>query len=127
MRSKLISDIFSIVQANKLPSHKSFEFIKYLSNENDYLPWYSLFQKLNFIFDMLESTEVYANFRVFMLKLVEPLYTKLSWRDQSTDSWLLRKLRTIIIKLACHLDHMNCIENSIVLYKEWMKDESKNK
>lgn len=127
MRSKLISDIFSLVQANKLAPQKPFEFVQYLGEENDYLPWYSLFQKLNFFFDMLESTEIYGEFRVYMLKLVVPLYTKLGWRDQPSDFWLLSKLRTIAIKLACHLDHQDCIENSINLYKEWMKNENNNK
>ncbi|RNA03939.1 Aminopeptidase N, partial [Brachionus plicatilis] len=127
MRSKLVSDIFSLVQANKLPSHKPFEFIQYLNEEYEYLPWFSLFQKLSFFFDNIESTEIYGDFRVFMLNLVESLYNKLGWRDQNTDTWLLRKLRTIIVKLACHLDHQDCIENSIALYKEWMKNEKINK
>ncbi|CAF0929907.1 unnamed protein product, partial [Brachionus calyciflorus] len=126
MRSQLISDIFSLAQINRLESSKAFEFVEYLSKETEYIPWYLFQLKLSFYFDMVESSEIYGEFRSYILKLIEPIYKKIGWLDTNEDSWLNKKLRSLIISLACRLDYEDCVEKSIKSYKEWMKNEAIN-
>ena len=90
MRSQLINDIFSLSQADKISSIKPFELIKFLPNEDEYLPWSTFINRVSFYIDMLESTEIYGDFENYLLELVTPIYTKLTWSNQEKDSWLTK-------------------------------------
>lgn len=127
VRSQLINDVFSLSQANKVDTNKPFELIKYLSNENEYLPWYSFLSRVDFYMDMIGSSEIYGDFRDYILDLVRPIYFKLTWYDDKTDDWLTRKLRSLILRFACSLDLPDCVQKSKTLFSEFMRDESTNK
>lgn len=90
MRSQLINDVFSLSQGDKISSIKPFGLIKFLPNENEYLPWNTFINRVSFYIDMLESTEIYGEFENYLLDLVKPVYRKLSWINEETDSWLTK-------------------------------------
>ena len=88
MRSQLINDAFSLAQANKLSPIKPFELINYLNNENEYLPWSTFVNGLNFYIDMLGSTDSYGDFIAYISNVIQPIYNKLTWSTGEHDSWL---------------------------------------
>ena len=90
MRAQLINDVFSLAQANQIDPIKPFEIAKYLLNEIEYLPWMSLISRIDYYIDMLDKTDIYGEFKSYLLELISPIYFKLSWNDNPNDTWLER-------------------------------------
>lgn len=63
-RAQLIDDMFNLVKSNHNNASVLMELIKYVKNETDYYPLYSLFQGLNFMEPLVRNSEAYANFKV---------------------------------------------------------------
>lgn len=90
MRAQLINDVFSLAQANKIRATKPFEIVRYIVNEDEYLPWSALLDRLAFYINIIESTEVFGELRQYLIDLIKPVYSKLTWENKATDSWLTR-------------------------------------
>ena len=126
-RAQLINDAFSLAQANLLDATKPFEIIKYLSEEVEYLPWLTAINRLRFTTDMLESTNLYAQFQNYLIDLITPVYNKLGWEEKKTDSWLDRLLRTSVLSFACQRGLPDCVNKAKSYYAAWMQQENENK
>ncbi len=85
-RAQLINDIFGFAQNGMLEVTKPFELISYLTHETEYLPWMVAIERLRFISDMLESSDFYQNLEEYLIKLIRPIYNRLSWKDKNEDS-----------------------------------------
>jgi hypothetical protein len=92
MRAQIVNDLFSLSQANKVRPTKPFELVRHMVNENEYIPWSALLDRLSFYVDIIESTEVYGNLREYLIEVIKPIYSRLTWDDKPTDSWLTRYL-----------------------------------
>ena len=90
MRAQLVNDVFSLAQANRLRATRPFELAGYFANEQDYLPWSVLLERLEFYTNVIESTEIYGHLRTYLIGLIAPIYNKLSWSSKPTDLWLTR-------------------------------------
>lgn len=90
MRGQIINDLFSLAQANKIRATKPFELIQFVVNEDAYVTWSALLDRLGFYINVIESTEVYGELRNYLIQLIRPIYSKLTWESKSTDSWLTR-------------------------------------
>ena len=89
-RAELINDAFGLAQAGEVDVTKALELIEYLSNEEAYFPWVTTISRLRYFSEMIDSTSVYSNFQKYLLKLITPIYNKLTWEESRTDSWLTR-------------------------------------
>lgn len=92
MRAQIINDAFSLAEANKINATKPFDIIKYISLEDEFLPWNVLLDRFQFFIDLIEATEIYGNLREYLIELVKPLYLKLTWNENENDSWLNRSV-----------------------------------
>ena len=91
MKSQLISDVFSLSQATIVAADLPLEMATYLEKEDDYLPWNVFLSRSRFYTDMLESTRIGSDLQKFLINLVRPIYTELTWtQDDSKHSWLKR-------------------------------------
>jgi hypothetical protein len=133
-----------LAQACIISSAFSFEFIKYLKTESDYLPYNSALNSLSFFTKILDSTPLFENYQKFFIDLIVPLYNSLGWEERDTDElhdkyefkkyqyWLIylslnpRRLRTIIISAACEANLYDCVNKSKQAYAQWMVNESNN-
>lgn len=88
IRAQLINDAFSLAQSNQIDPIKPFEIIKYLTNEVEYLPWVATISRLDYYIDMLDTTDLYGQFKTYLLELIKPVYFKLTWNDDPNDTWL---------------------------------------
>ena len=69
----------------------TFKVIKYLTNENDYLPWVIAISRLRYISDQLEYTAAYGNLQNYLQSLIQNRYDELGWEENKmSDSWLDR-------------------------------------
>lgn len=92
MRGQIVNDIFSLAQANKIRPTRPFELAEYMVNEDEHLPWSALIDRLSFYINLIESTEVYGELRNYLIELIRPIYSRLTWDNKPTDSWLTRLL-----------------------------------
>ncbi len=99
-RAQLVSDVFSMAQAGCIGPQVPLDFIKYMSKENDYLPWNTLLNnRIAFYMDMLESTEYYGDFVKFLSGLVKAYYERLGWiedreKEDPVDGYVYSFLHT---------------------------------
>ena len=85
LRAELINNLFGLAQACIISSAFSFEVIKYLKTETDYLPYNTALNSLNFFTKILDSTPLFGNYQKFFIDLIEPLYNSLGWEERDTD------------------------------------------
>lgn len=90
MRAQIVNDVFSLSQASQLDPTRPLELIRYLVNEFEMLPWDAAINRLTFLINMLETSEIYGDLNDYLLELVEPLYNKLTWEPSANDRWLDR-------------------------------------
>jgi len=81
---------------------------EYLSQEFDYIPLKVAFAKFNYIGKMLAGTEGFSSFREFLLRQFLPLYERLGFEAQDSDSSLNSRLREEVIQIMCDLGHEDC-------------------
>ncbi len=62
--------------------------MKYLSKENEYLPWKTTLTRLEYITSMLDSTSAYGNYENYLAELITPIYNKLGWKENEKGKWL---------------------------------------
>jgi aminopeptidase N len=110
-----------------LSSSKTFDILRYLERETEHLPWKTFLNQINFYLELFESTDAYGDLEFFLRNLITPIYNKLGWKsDKNVDSWSDRKLRNIVLGFACKVGVKDCVDKSIALYRDLMKDYIKN-
>ncbi len=63
-RAHLISDAFALAAVDILPYSTPFLMIKYLVEENHFVPWSSAFRALDYIGSMMQQTSHYGDYQV---------------------------------------------------------------
>lgn len=92
IRAQLINDLFAFSQANLVDPLRPFTLLTYLANEDEYLPWRTAIDQINNLQDLVDSTPLYGQFRIFISKLVTPIYAKLGWDETINNTWLDRQV-----------------------------------
>ncbi|XP_078492244.1 solute carrier organic anion transporter family member 4A1 [Ciona intestinalis] len=126
-RAQLIDDIFALSRATKIEVNMALELAAYLSQEDEYIPWYTFNDAMQYFDSMLGASPIYGDFSQYILDLVVPsLYNKLGWDDSNTDDSVLveRMTRGLAIDAACYYGNEECIANAKQLFQEWMNDTS---
>jgi hypothetical protein len=90
MRAQLISDSYSLSQANLIEPEHPLNIAKYLKNEPEFLPWNVFLNRIRFYIDMLDTSSVKENLFSLLRDLVKSYYIKLDWNDNKQDLWLDR-------------------------------------
>ncbi|KAL7638670.1 UNVERIFIED_CONTAM: hypothetical protein RMT77_011242 [Armadillidium vulgare] len=121
-RAQIIDDTMTLARAGIVPYATAFKVLSYLRNENEYVPWKAALSGLSFIESMFEQTGGFGALKEFSISLILPMYKKLGFQDSVNDPFLEQLQRAQILQRACSLGHRPCIEESVKLYKSWMKD-----
>ena len=90
MRAQLINDIFSFSRMGLVKADLLLDLIGYLQNELEYLPW-SVFLNVNnarHIVDLLSTTNLHSHSKDYFSKLIQPIYTSLTWIEKTDEDWL---------------------------------------
>lgn len=48
-RAQLVDDSFNLARAGELPYSVPFTLVEYLDKENDFIPWYSVLNSINYV------------------------------------------------------------------------------
>ncbi|XP_032874746.1 glutamyl aminopeptidase [Amblyraja radiata] len=118
-RTGFIDDTFSLARATLLKYSVALNMTKYLSKEEDYLPWSKAISSIAYIRDMLEDDYIlYPKFQMYWRKQVKPIASTLGWNDSSTH--LNRLLREDVLGLACRMGDIEALHNATSLFQEWL-------
>lgn len=61
-----------------------------------------------------------------MRAAVNGVYRELEFEEKPDDSHLIKLHRSVIINLACALDHPDCLNRAQYMMRLWMRDENHN-
>ncbi|KAK6617705.1 hypothetical protein RUM44_005293 [Polyplax serrata] len=121
-RVQLIEDSMDLAKTGDIVYTIPFNILKYLENENDYLPWKTALRNLGFVDKMLRFYPTYGYFRSFMKNLLANIYYKTSNEKYANipENLSKIKLQSLIAAWACKFEVGDCREKAILSFKEWM-------
>jgi len=70
--------------------------------------------------DMMKRSSGFGELKHYLLATLQPLYDRLGFQEKPGETFLDEKLRILMLKVLCRLDHVECNENSRYLMDQWM-------
>ena len=86
-------------------------------------------QSKKFIYNLVSVnltgiTSIYRCVQKYILRLLEPLYNSVGFKENANDSHLDHLKRKMALRWACSMDHPGCLAESAKQYKMWMSNPS---
>lgn len=78
-RANLLNDAFSLADSTQLPYDLALDMTKYLSKEDQYVPWSVAASKLTSLKRTLMFTPAFVNYNVYSRDLIAPIYATVGW------------------------------------------------
>jgi len=119
-RAQIMDDALNLAKSGILDYPTALSVTGYLSQEAEYVPWAAALSGLNYLDKLLKRTAAYGDFKKYMLKLIDPLYTKLGFDQQPGDSHLDIKLRKKAVAWACSMGNKDCLNKAKENFASWM-------
>uniref|UniRef100_A0A8B9TX94 Aminopeptidase n=1 Tax=Anas zonorhyncha TaxID=75864 RepID=A0A8B9TX94_9AVES len=119
-RAGILDDAFSLARAGLVSYSVPLELTKYLTNEEDYLPWQRVISSVSYIANMLEDeTDLYPKFQDYFRHLVKPIVNKVGWNDSGDH--LERLLRASVLDFACSMNDPESLSNASQQFEQWLQ------
>lgn len=118
-RALLIHDSNIFGKAGELRQVIGLQATEYLTKEDQWSPWYAADQTLAYVNLMLSQTVAFGKYKEYMRRLVEPIYTNLTWNDRADDVLTTIHLRSLAIDVACKHEHVDCLNNAWNSFSAW--------
>nr|XP_031529084.1 endoplasmic reticulum aminopeptidase 2 isoform X2 [Vicugna pacos] len=125
-RIGLIHDAFQLVSAGRLTLDKALDLTRYLQRETSIpallkgLEYLELFYHTT---DRRNISDITENLKHYILQYFKPVIDMQSWSDEGSV-WD-RTLRSVLLKLACYLNHTPCIQKATELFSQWVESSGK--
>nr|XP_045368472.1 endoplasmic reticulum aminopeptidase 2 isoform X2 [Camelus bactrianus] len=125
-RIGLIHDAFQLVSAGRLTLDKALDLTRYLQRETS-IP--ALLKGLEYLelfyhtIDRRNISDITENLKHYILQYFKPVIDMQSWSDEGSV-WD-RMLRSVLLKLACYLNHTPCIQKATELFSQWVESSGK--
>ncbi|OAD57202.1 Glutamyl aminopeptidase [Eufriesea mexicana] len=126
-RVQLLEDVFSLASARMTDYNIAMNMTAYLPQEKHAVPWSVASSKLMTLDTLLSSTTSSSQFKRYVRDLVDSVYHEVEWDINSNDDRIHRKLRTAILRLACAVEHEECLQKAGELFKNWIQDFRDNR
>ena len=121
-RAQIIDDALNLARAGMLSYEIALQVTSYLGNEAEYIPWAAALKGLDYIKNMLQHTPAYGSFKIYINKLVEPIYNKLGYKSNPSAKPLDIFLHKLILQWACNVGETNCNLKVKEQFTMWMKE-----
>ena len=120
-RGALIDDVFALSRTSLVNTTDAYELIRYLKDEDEFVPWTAAFSAMRFQEDLLAGQEILLDVQHYFLELVLPLYHKIGWSPiNQTSEWLRALLQPSVLSAACRYGHRDCVEQARKSYRRWL-------
>ncbi|KAK2852812.1 hypothetical protein Q7C36_008013 [Tachysurus vachellii] len=121
-RSSYIDDVFALARADVVHYNRTFELLKYLANETEYIVWARVDSSIAYVRDMLASNPtLYPQFQKLFRQHVQSISTKLGWDDVGNQTE--RLLRETVLSLACQMGDTATLSEASGIFKKWINGE----
>ena len=126
-RGALIDDIFALSRTSLVNISDAYELIRYLKNEDEFVPWTAAFSAMKLQEGLLTGQEMLPNVQKYFLELILPFYNRIGWKptDRSKE-WLRTLLQPSVLSIVCRYGHRECIEQARKYYRRWYANPSLN-
>uniref|UniRef100_A0A182XHW8 Aminopeptidase N n=1 Tax=Anopheles quadriannulatus TaxID=34691 RepID=A0A182XHW8_ANOQN len=125
-RAQLIDDALNIARAGKLAYAIPLQLLRYLSKENDYLPWAALDRNLVVLDNLMRGTDSYDDWHKYCSEFIEPSYIEMGMATQPQDTLTQRMTREIVINWACKVGSEACINSTRLMVAEIAETPAKD-
>ncbi|ESO02908.1 hypothetical protein HELRODRAFT_81167 [Helobdella robusta] len=123
-RAGLINDAFNLARANMLPYEIVLNLSMYLYKEDDYVPWKAFFDSMEFIEDMLSTSNFYGKLKNLLRKLIIPKLPKNL--DLMEDKDLLKiNFDQLMLSQAIRSNIKHVIQWAKQKFEDWMYSNAK--
>nr|XP_035953931.1 glutamyl aminopeptidase [Halichoerus grypus] len=118
-RASLIDDAFALARAQLLDYGMALNLTKYLTLEQDFLPWQRVISAISYIISMFEDDkELYPVIEKYFQSQVKPIADHLGWND--VGDHLTKLLRASVLGLACKMRDQEALDNATQLFQQWL-------
>ncbi|KAM0729596.1 Aminopeptidase N [Formica fusca] len=107
-RAALIDDLMNLARADYINYKTVISALMYLKQENDYIPWRAFYNNLPYLNNRFRGRSIEDIYKAYLTSLIEPLYTRLGFKDRWYDDDLTIMLKMHTRKWACKLDIGDC-------------------
>ncbi|XP_002073916.2 aminopeptidase N [Drosophila willistoni] len=114
-RAQIVDDLFSFARVGYVDYEEVFQFIEYLSQEVEFIPWYSTYQSLQLVANRLTPDQL-PNFAKYLSDITSAVFTKLGASGKNSDSVLDVYNRNQQVAWLCKYQIKSCQEQVQVLY-----------
>lgn len=126
-RGVLIDDTFALLNTDLIDATDAYELIRYLKNENEYVPWMATVSAMEQQEQLLYNHDIYIDVQSYFLELLLPIYNQIGWIEiDSSKEWLQSLLQPSIVSIICHYKSPECIESSRTIYRRWSLNPNLN-
>ncbi|CAK9796739.1 Aminopeptidase N [Anthophora quadrimaculata] len=125
-RAQLIDDSLNLARTNRLNYTVALSLSLYLRNEVDYIPWQAALRNLNFLHNMLRTSDRYDSFKLYVKYLLKGLTKNVTYAPQKNDTDITKLLKTNAMKWACRADVEECTNYANEQFKLWIENTTKS-
>jgi len=120
-RAQIMDDSLNLAKSGLLEYRTALSLTSYLAREVEYIPWSAALSGLSHLNKMLKRTSAYGEFKRYMLRLIEPIYTKLGFTEKEEDTHLDILLRKKAVHWACSMGNQDCKQKASDKFSNWME------
>jgi len=124
-RAGLLDDAFNLARSGKMPYERAMAIIEYMAKEEEFVPWNVASSAINFITDNYEG-EFAGKWRKIIAEKAGTVLTKIGFKGKPSDSFTVKRLRPILISLACRHGNAKCLKNAKTAFDAWLQDQNTN-
>lgn len=99
----------------------------YLRKETAYIPWASALNNLDYLETMFWGTKGYEAMKNYLLDLLLPLYDSMGFETRHDITQQEIYKHVLVLAWVCDLGYKDCVENSLRLFRKWMRNPSDNR
>ncbi|XP_026673602.1 aminopeptidase N-like [Ceratina calcarata] len=121
-RAQMIDDALNLARADSLNYTVALNVTLYLTHEADYMPWQPAFRHLDFLRNLLRTSDKYYTFTRYVAYLTKALTKNVGYAPKRRDSDLVKMLRIKAMRWACEVGVKNCTSYAEKTYQQWLKD-----
>ncbi|XP_017141911.2 aminopeptidase N [Drosophila miranda] len=106
-RAQIVDDLFNFARVGYIDYANVFEFMEYLSQDVDYVPWYATYQGLQFVAKRLPLNNL-PNFKKYLSDITDAVFAKLGVTWSPDDTVLDVYNRNNLVGWLCRYQARDC-------------------
>ncbi|XP_050540509.1 aminopeptidase N-like [Daktulosphaira vitifoliae] len=120
-RVQLIDDALSFCKKGELDYGVTFQLLKYLRHETEYLPWMAALNGLAPINKLMRRTPNQGIYQSYMQRMISPVYSRFRDMSEELKGYEPVLFKNHVISEACRNRMKDCSDQALSLFRKWME------